>query len=81
MRRCMPPEKVSTRSLARSASPTRVENFVYPRFQGRSTQPIEMALMPEVLISGQLGIDALRLEHDSNLAAKAGGILRGIASP
>src|SRR5438045_7136845 len=39
-----------------------------------------MALMPEILISRQLGIDALRLEHDSDLAAKAGGILRGVAA-
>ena len=39
-----------------------------------------MALMPEVLIRGQLGVDTLRLEHDADLAAKAGGILRGIAA-
>ena len=51
---------------------------MYARLQGRSTQPIEMALMPEILIRSQLGIDALRLEHDSDLAAKACGILRGI---
>src|SRR5579864_1622862 len=36
--------------------------------------------MPEVLISCQLGVDALGLEHDADLAAEGRRILDGIAA-
>ena len=80
MRRCIPPENVSTRSLARSARPTRVENLSHPRLQRGPAQTVEMSLMPEVLVGGQLWINALRLKHDADLSSQVGGILRGIAA-
>ena len=49
-------------------------------FQSRAAQSIEMSLMPEILIGGQFRIDALGLENDADLAAKAGGILRRVAA-
>ena len=39
-----------------------------------------MALMPQIFVSGEFGVDTLRLKHDADLAAEAGGILGGIVS-
>ena len=58
-----------------------VENFSDPLFQRRSSQPVKMSLMPQILVCGQLGIDALRLKHDADLATQTGRILRRIDIP
>ena len=78
MRRCMPPEKVSTRSLARSEQSNARENLVDARLQLRAAQTVKMSLMPEILASGQLGVDALRLEHDADAAAQRSGFADGV---
>src|SRR5579884_2175522 len=56
------------------------EDFLYAILERRTFEAVQMALMPEILIGSELGIDALRLEHHSDLAAKSCGILGGIAA-
>src|ERR1700682_117322 len=56
------------------------QNFSHPCLQARSAQAIQMSLMPEILIGGELPIDALRLEYHSNLPTYLGGVLCRIAS-
>ena len=43
-------------------------------------QSIEVTLMPQVLISGELQIDALGLKYHSNLATNSVGIFGGIVA-
>ena len=56
------------------------KNFADAFLQRGSAQAVEVALMPQVFVRSQLRVDALRLKHDANLTAEAGGILSGIAS-
>ena len=63
-------ESFRRRSVARSARPTRVENFGDARLESGAAQAVEMALVPEVFVGGELGVDALRLEDDADLTAQ-----------
>src|SRR5580700_10101914 len=56
------------------------ENFLNTARQGRAVQTIEMSLMPEILVGGELEVDALGLKDHADLAAYAGRLLRGIAT-
>src|SRR5271170_1019467 len=46
------------------------KHFGNARFQRRAVQPVEMSLMPEILGSRKLYVDALRLEDYANMAAR-----------
>src|SRR5579864_4432988 len=56
------------------------QDFDYAFFKRCSAQAVEVSLMPEVLVRGQLWVDALRLKYHANLATETGGILCRIAS-
>src|SRR5215831_17952022 len=56
------------------------QDFFHSPLQCATTQPIKMALMPQVLVGGQLWIDALRLEHNTDLTSELRRFLRSIAS-
>ncbi len=41
-------------------------------------QAVEVSLMPEVLVGGELGIDALGLEDDADVTAQGSGLPDGV---
>src|ERR1035437_7625260 len=43
-----------------------------------AAQPVEMSLMPEIFIGGELGVDALGLEDDADVAAQGAGLANGV---
>src|SRR5437879_459785 len=48
------------------------KNFCHTLSQRRSTEAVEMSLMPEIFVGGEFGIDARGLEDDADLAANVG---------
>src|SRR5437879_1853222 len=56
------------------------ENFSYSGLEGCAVQAVEMTLVPQIFIGGQLGVNALGLEDYPDLAAEAGGIPSGVVS-
>src|SRR5580692_4476716 len=56
------------------------EDLLNPLLQRGAAKAVQMALMPEVLVGGQLGIDTLGLENYTDLTAKIGRILRSVKS-
>src|SRR5580658_259373 len=43
-----------------------------------AAQAVEVSLMPEVFVGGELKVDALRLEDDSDVAAQGSGLADGV---
>ena len=78
MRRCMPPEKVSTRSAGAVEQSDAGEDLVDPLFQFVASQAVEVSLMPEVFVGGEFGIDALCLEDNADVAAERSGLVNGV---
>ena len=42
--------------------------------RARAAESVKMSLVPEILLGGELDVDALRLEDDADVAAKLRGI-------
>src|SRR5208282_376466 len=43
-----------------------------------TAQAVEVSLMPEVLVGGELEVDALGLEDDADMAAQRSGLANGV---
>src|SRR5579862_6341429 len=56
------------------------ENLVHAVGECGSAKAVKMSLVPQILVGGKFGIDALRLEDDADLAPQTGWILRRIAA-
>src|SRR5580658_427520 len=56
------------------------KDFVDPLVQGGAAQAIKMALMPKILVSRKLQVDALRLKNHADLPPQARRIERRIAA-
>src|SRR5438270_722068 len=54
------------------------QHFFNASFQRGPVQAVKMALVAQIFVGGELGIDALGLEDDTDLAAKAIRIFGGI---
>ena len=67
--RFMPPEKVATRSLRRSQSPT-ISSTCCIRSATRSLRhAVELGVEPQVLLGGEVGVERRVLEHEADVAA------------
>src|SRR5215469_11024229 len=55
--------------------PDAAQNLLNAFLQGRTAESVQMPLVPEVFISGELRIDALRLEDDADFAPQQGRLL------
>ena len=54
------------------------QNFVDSCLEFGAAQAVEVSLMPEIFVGGELGIDALRLEDDADVAAQRSGLANGV---
>src|SRR5208283_4301867 len=54
------------------------EDFVDSRFEFGAAQTVEVSLMPEVFVGGQLGVDTLGLEDNADVAAQGSGLADGV---
>ena len=50
------------------------KNLVDAGFEFGPAQAVKVSLMPEILVGGELGIDALRLEDNADVAAQRSGL-------
>src|SRR6266705_342010 len=57
-----------------------LQHFLNASGQGNAAQPVKMSLMTQVLSRTQFNIDALRLEHNSNLSAQTAWIAGGVVA-
>src|SRR5579871_4818083 len=48
-----------------------VQDLFDATFESGTTQPVKMALVPKILVGGQLGIHTLRLENYADLTSEA----------
>jgi hypothetical protein len=51
---------------------------VNTRFEFGTMQAVEVSLVPEVFVGGELEVDALRLKNDTDVAAQGSGLTNGI---
>ena len=56
------------------------ENLGDSLFEFLAAQAIEVSLMPQILVRGELRIDALSLEYDANVPAKGARLADGVKS-
>lgn len=54
------------------------EDLLDSSFEFGAAEAVEMSLMPEVLVGGEFGIDALRLKDDTDVAAQGSGLANGV---
>ncbi len=54
------------------------QNLVDAGFEFSPAQAVKVSLMPEVLVGGQLEVDALRLKDDADMAAQCSGLANGV---
>src|SRR5882672_12687346 len=56
------------------------ENFLDALFQRCAAKAVQMTLMPEIFVGGELQIDALCLKYDADLPPQGRGFLRRVAA-
>lgn len=54
------------------------EDFCDACFEFGAAQAVEVSLMPEVFVGGELWVNALGLEDDANVAAQGSGLVDGV---